>query len=313
MSRGPPILLTGEDLAHCLPMSAAIGAVEEALAERAAGSSATPPRTTWELPPSAMTITPGGFQGLGVHGLRVYVRGGPEDQLTAVWELRTGQLLGILLGPELGALRTGAIGGVAVDRMAGPSAARVGVVGGGRQARAQLEAIRAVRPGVREVRIFRRDPARRSETASRWARETGLDVRAAGSASEAVADASIVVLATDSDRPVLDADALPAGAHVNTLGPKYRGRSEIGLDLLRGADWIVSDFPEQYRSDPEFIAQGTPELDRMQDLARFKARERPAGIRSVFLSHGLAGTEVAVAYRALERAGRLGIGQLLGR
>ena len=64
---------------------------------------------------------------------------------------------------------------------------------------------------------------------------------------------------------------------------------------------------------PEFIAQGTPELDRMQDLARFKARERPAGIRSVFLSHGLAGTEVAVAYRALERAGRLGIGQLLGR
>lgn len=263
-----------------------------------------------DVPPSRLTITPGGFPSEGVLGFRVYVQGDRQDQLTAVWDTSDGGLRGIIVGPELGQVRTGAIGGVAMKWMAPLDPVRVGVVGAGEQSRTQLQALKAVRPTIREVRIFRRDPQRRREVAERWALETGLEVRPAESAWEAVRDAQVVVLATDSPTPVLEAAWLSPGTHVNCLGPKYRGRSEIGLDLLEGADWLACDFPEQYRREADFIAQATPQMERIRDLAELVASgpTRPPELRTVFLSHGLAGTEVAVAKRALVNAERSGVG-----
>jgi alanine dehydrogenase len=291
-------------------MAEAITVIEAALAERRAGSMASLPRTRWEIPPSALTITPGGFGGLGKLGFRVYLPGTEDDQLTAVWNTSDGTLEGILLGPELGTLRTGAIGGVAVKWMAAREVPTAGFVGAGTQAHAQLLALRAVHPELREVRVFRRDPKRRRETAARWSEETGLVVRPEETAQAAVQDASVVVLATDSSTPVVEAEWLAPGAHVNTLGPKYRDGSEIGLDVIEIATEIACDFPEQYRREEDFFLQGTPWMDRIRDLA--KVAEHPSARapsdRTVFLSHGLAGTEVAVAHRALVNARRLGIG-----
>jgi ornithine cyclodeaminase/alanine dehydrogenase-like protein (mu-crystallin family) len=217
----------------------------------------------------------------------------------------------VILGSGLGATRTGAIGGVAAKWMAPVGARRLAILGGGVQSRTQLRALRVVRPTLTEVRVFRRDRARREETARQWSTESGLDVQPADSAREAVDGAEIVVLATDSATPVVETDWLRDGAHVTSLGPKYHGRSEVGLDLLETADWLVSDFPEQYAREPEFLLHGTPRESQIRDLAALVG-ERPVrdpGLRTVFLSHGLAGTEVAVAHRSLSSAARLGVGQ----
>src|SRR5579863_8247290 len=138
-------------------MEEAIAAVGTALAERAAGTLVAPPRTTWPVPPSALTITPGGLGSLGALGMRVYVRGVREDQLTAVWRIADAGLEGIVVGPELGRVRTGAIRGLAPARVR-----TVGILGGGPQSRTQLLAARVVRPSITEVRLFRRDPERRA-------------------------------------------------------------------------------------------------------------------------------------------------------
>lgn len=304
------LLLTSDDLARCLRMEDAIAAVEASLAERAGQTLVSPLRTSWPVGRSALTITPGGLEKMGILGFRVYLRARVPDQLTAVWNLQDGSLEGIIRGPELGAIRTGAIGGLAVKWMAARDARRVGIIGGGLQSRMQLRAVRVVRPSVTEVRIYRRDAARRSETARSWRGETGLDVRAVDSEEEAVRQSEVVILATGSEEPVIESKWLAPGSHVNSLGPKDRGHSEIGMDLLEGADWIVSDFPELYRSEPDFLLAGTPLLSKLQDLATLiaAAPARPPGLRTVFLSHGLSGTEVAVAHRALVRAASLGLG-----
>ncbi len=304
------LLLTSDDLARCLRMEDAIAAVEASLAERAGQTLVSPLRTSWPVGRSALTITPGGLEKMGVLGFRVYLRSAVPDQLTAVWNLRDGSLEGIIRGPELGAIRTGAIGGAAVKWMAAPATRRVGVIGGGLQSWMQLRAVRAVRPSVTEVRVYRRDAARRRETARSWREETGLDVRAVDSAEEAVRQAEVVILATDSAEPVIESKWLGPGCHVNSLGPKDRGHSEIGMDLLEEADWIASDFPDLYRSEPDFMLAGTPAFSKLQDLAALVASSpaRPPGLRTVFLSHGLSGTEVAVAHRALVRAAALGVG-----
>lgn len=307
------VILTDEDLERVLSMPAAMAAVEQVLAERRSGSAVALPRTALRVGEQGIVFTPGALAGIGVAGLRVHPVGTPSDeQLVAVWNLRQGSLEGLVLGSALGALRTGAIGGVAAALMAAPGASVVGVIGAGRQARTQLLAIRAVRP-ISRVVIYRRDAARREETALQLSAELGLPVVAAPSPQAAVAEADIVVTATPSPEPVLRAEWLKPGAHVNSLGPKYRGRSEIGLDLVERAQWLVSDFPEQYRGEAEFILHGTPHMERLRDLAELHAArpQRPAGAITLFLSHGLPGTEVAVAEAAFRRAIELGVGRHL--
>lgn len=305
-------LLTDDDLDACLPMSAAIEAVEAALRERVARTAFSPPRTTAAIGPLGLTVTPGGFQGLGALGARLYLRGArATDQVTLVWKLQGGELAGIYVGSGLGARRTGATGGIAVRTLAPRQVRLLAVVGGGAQSFAQLEAIRSVHPELGEVQLYRRDPARRRTVAAAWSAATGIAVHPAASAEEAVRAAQVIVLATGATTPVIEPRWLSEGVHVNSLGPKDRGASEIGLDLVERSHRIVSDVPEAYRSEEAFLLQGTPYLDRIEDLA--DALEHPAerGDRTttLFLSHGLPGTEVAVAHRAFANALKRGIGQ----
>jgi ornithine cyclodeaminase/alanine dehydrogenase-like protein (mu-crystallin family) len=303
-------LLTPTDLRASLSMEDAIVAVEGAFRERRDRTAISPARTTWKISSSSLTITPGGFEKLGVLGFRVYVPGERQDQLTAVWNLGEGKLEGIIVGSELGAIRTGAIGGVAYRWMAPIDTRKVGVVGAGAQSRTQLQALRVVRPMVEEVRIFRRDAARREEVARDWSDEMKVRVLPVDTAREAVRDSDVVVLATDSSSPVIESGWLRKGAHVSSLGPKYRQRTEIDLALIEGADWLACDFPEQYLREEDFIGHGSPALAKLQDLAELVASspERGPELQTVFLSHGLAGTEVAVAHRAISNATARGIG-----
>jgi ornithine cyclodeaminase len=304
------LLLTDRDLETVLPMSDALATVEGALRERANGTAVAVPRTRFDVGDSSLVFTPGGYRELGVMGLRVYATGVSVDhQLVAIWETVRGQLLCLIVGSALGAIRTGAIGGIAVKCLARSDAEVVGVVGAGRQARTQLLAIQQVRP-IRKVLIYRRDAHRREEVAQSLRTELGIPVEVARTAEEVVRPADIVILATTSSSPVIESSWLKPGVHVNTLGPKYRSRSEIGIDLIERADWLASDFPEQYQAEPEFILHGTSQLSRIEDLAQvlISERERPRGITTVFLSHGLAGTEVAVAKAAYLNALRRRIG-----
>ena len=69
------------------------------------------------------------------------------------------------------------------------------------------------------------------------------EVRAVDTARECVRDADIVVLATNSRKPVIDASWIAAGAHVTTLGPKSRGAHEFPLVWAGQAAVIASDSP----------------------------------------------------------------------
>ena len=122
-----------------------------------------------------------------------------------------------------------------------------------------------------------------------------------------MADADIVILATTSKSPVIQAGWLKAGAHINTLGPRAKSGSELGLDTASRASPIATDSPEQIAAlaDPYFLA-GTAAMERLVDLAdivagRASGRQNTDEI-SLFCSVGLAGTEVMVAAAILAAA-----------
>jgi ornithine cyclodeaminase len=218
----------------------------------------------------------------------------PGAQIVVVHDEATGRVRAVAIGNELGPRRVGAIGAVAADALAPADAGVVAIIGTGTQAYAHVWALAAVRD-LREVCVYSRDPGRRKSFAERVAPLVGGACRPATDARAACEGAQIVILATSSPTPVVDAAWIAPGAYVTTLGPKQQGRAEFGLDLPEAASLLVTDSLDQIGAyDPPNVLVGTLHEHRLVSLGAVRAGEvagaAPDGI-SLFFSVGLAGTE----------------------
>ncbi|HEX8374640.1 MAG TPA: ornithine cyclodeaminase family protein [Geminicoccaceae bacterium] len=131
------------------------------------------------------------------------------------------------------------------------TARRMVMVGTGRLAPELVAAHTGVRPTVREVAVWGRDPAKAEALAGRLARETGLTVTAAPDLEAAVRDADLVSCATTSAQPLVRGAWLRAGAHLDLVGgftPAMREaddeavrRARVWVDTYEGATREAGD------------------------------------------------------------------------
>ena len=289
------MVLHDDDILTCLSAADAVRWMGEAIDAHHRGELVAPPRVHADFGEGRLVFTTGRLRG-SWFGYRSYdtLPVDPGAQVVIVHDEHSGRVRAVAVGNELGPRRVGAIGAVAADALAGTDAGVVAVIGSGTQAAMQLWALSAVRD-VREVRVYSRDETRRSAFAERIAPLVAGNARPVTSARAACEGAQIVVLATSSPVPVIDAAWLDPGAYVMTLGPKQQGRAEFGLDLPAAASVLVTDSLDQIGSyDPPNVLAGTPHEQRLVSLAAVRAGEAaataPDGI-SVFFSVGLAGTE----------------------
>jgi alanine dehydrogenase len=286
-------VLRDADVRSRLGVADAVGAARRALIDAYRGRLAAPARLHAELGEHGLVFTAGGYVD-GPIGFRVYgLWPGDSDQAVLVWD-GTGRLRGCVVGGELGARRTGALGGAAVDTLARRGAATVGIVGSGVQAWTQLWAISAVR-SLAAARIFSPTPDHRDAFARRAQAELGLSAAACDTAQDAIADADIVVLATRSERPVIDAAWIRTGAHVNTVGPKLASAHEAPTELADAAAVVVTDSPDQAAGygEPFFTSRPLTHLGAVLcGDAAGRADDRDI---TLYCSTGLAGSEVVVA------------------
>src|ERR1019366_9444733 len=105
----------------------------------------------------------------------------------------TGEPLAIMDGRLITEMRTAAVSAVAA--LAPAQAASFGILGSGVQARAHIQALKQVWPGMREIRVWSRNPAH----AEKLAAETG----ARAVAIQEAAAADVILTATASPEPVL--------------------------------------------------------------------------------------------------------------
>lgn len=185
------------------------------------------------------------------------------------------------------------------DALARPDAHTVGLVGTGRQAWAQLWALAAVR-GMRQVRVYSPSVQHREGFVARARAELGLAASASSDAASAVCDADIVVLATRSTEPVIEAADVAIGAHVTTVGPKFRNSHEAPLQLATAAAVLTCDSPEQAAAYPEPFFTGSTPLTSLADvLLGVAPGRRNRDDITMHCSVGLAGSEVLLAQRLL--------------
>jgi ornithine cyclodeaminase/alanine dehydrogenase-like protein (mu-crystallin family) len=309
--------LTDADVDRLLPMKDAIGVMETAFRTKGEGHLVSPPRHYVRFSNGSLVFTVGGDDvGAGVVGFRVYntFPGAMEDggvhpdrtQATMVFDARHGTLLGTVLGTRLGVLRTSAIGGTALKYLADPDAERIGFIGSGLQARAQLEAAMAVLP-LRSLRVF--SPTREHREQFAWwaTQKFGLAAEAVESPRGVAEGSEVVICSTVSSRPVIEAEWIWSGTHVTTMGSRTKTEHEIGVAVAEQADLIATDSPAQMSGyGDSSVFHGTPVWDRVVDLADIVSGRTPgrtgAAQRTLFLSEGLAGTEVLLAAELLRRA-----------
>lgn len=251
------LLLDNADVRSVLRMRDAIDALAAAFLDYADGVAVNRPRShtythRGEDRHYLFKTMDGSLPRLGVHALRltsdltderdgkrVKVPAAPGERyvgLVLLFDLDTLEPVAIVHDGYLQRVRVGATSALAADRLARADARVVGLVGAGWQAGAQLEGLREVRD-VAEIRVYA--PTRgKCET---FAAEH--DAVAVDSAREAIEGADIVVLATNSQRPVLDGAWLANGTHVNSVQ-----RHELDAATVSRAELVVV----RSREEPTF-------------------------------------------------------------
>jgi ornithine cyclodeaminase len=219
-------ILRHDDVRTALPMAACIDAVEAAFVAYSTGGAQIPGVIHLDVPEAGgeIHVKAGHLDGAPVYAVKVSsgfsgVDPPALDGLVVVFDARTGSPVAFLLdGGFVTDQRTGAAGGVAARWLAPERVEVVALIGTGLQARKQVEALRVVRPQLREIRVWGRDPARAAD---------------------------VVITCTASREPILMADDVRPGAHVTALGSDGVGKQELDPELLRRADLLVVDALEQ--------------------------------------------------------------------
>ncbi|MCF7625555.1 NAD(P)-binding domain-containing protein, partial [[Brevibacterium] frigoritolerans] len=216
-------------------MKPVIEAIERVFREQANATLVSPPRFQLETENGNLVFTAGAAtETEKVIGFRVYDTYSNDhsghEQLVSVFDSVTGVFKGVIIGNLLGALRTGAIGGAAINAMSRSDAEQLAIIGTGIQARTQLEAAIAIRD-IKRVMVYSRNDNNRKKFAEEMSEKLDMDVISMDSPQKCVEKADIIICATNSRSPVIDADWLKPGVHINTVGPKSMNGHELPIEV----------------------------------------------------------------------------------
>ena len=155
-----------------------------------------------------------------------------------LYDSSTGELLSILEAGALGQIRTGAASGLATKYLAHADASKVGIIGTGYQAEAQLEAMCEVR-NISLVKAFSRNRDKCEAFAIRMGNKLGIKIVAPSSVEELANNSDILVTITSSRDPILKGEWLSPGTHINAAGANHWMRREIDDNVVTRSDMVV--------------------------------------------------------------------------
>jgi len=148
-----------------------------------------------------------------------------------IFDPTNGAPLALCEAGAITAVRTAAVSALATDKLARQDASTVAILGAGTQARSHIEAMLEVRP-VSRFRLWSRNSDKVQSFAEEQAARHGATVEAAPDVASAVADADIVCTTTSAREPVLSAEMLEPGMHINAVGASIPSWREIDTDVL---------------------------------------------------------------------------------
>ena len=319
------LILSRSDTLVLADLPACVAAVRAAFAAHGRGRSLGVARVHLRgLEGGEFHLTAGGLSlddGEGAIGLKLNGRfppvGGQGGQRVAgavlLSDAATGRPLALLDSMLVTSLRTAAITAVVVDLLARRDASSALLVGAGRQARGQVDALRES-GRVSVLSVFDLSPSQAEEVAA-YARQTGLEARAVGNVRDAASRSDVIVTVTPARAPILFAEDVSPGSLVVALGADGPGKQELDVELLSRAS-VVVDITEQAAASGELqhaLAGGGMTIgDVHAELGQILVGDRPGRTSDeelfVFDGTGTAFQDLAAAMLLVERAEAGGFG-----
>jgi ornithine cyclodeaminase len=262
------IVLSDKEVGELLPMAEAIEMVASAMIAVSAGAANLPLRSVVDVgPPNFMGVMPGAFMPgngqldacFGVKLVSLFPNNpdagfSSHQGAVVLFEPEHGSAIAMMNAGLLTAIRTAAASAVATRALAREDCTTLAMVGAGEQAEYHLDAMLAVRPGIKELRIAgrRRDKAE-AFAAHAAARYPHLQITIADDVRTAVDGADIVCTVTSSAEPVLMGDWIGPGTHLNVVGASIPSKREIDEEMVARARLYVDYRPSTFAQAGEVI------------------------------------------------------------
>jgi len=242
------------------------------------------------------------------------------DGLVVLYDRATAEILALMDGKAITAMRTGAVTGVSVAHLSREGVTSVGLVGCGVQGYYQLLYACTVREIARIV-LYDIRPAATASLAHRLRSENpGIEVEVASSTAALLRASDVVITATTARTPVFPDDPdLFVGKHCVAIGsfePDVREYPDALFSVVDWA-WIDIDFAREESGELKVpLAQGLLRDEQIETLGHFiasgRSPERGAHGTTFSKSVGMALFDLTTARLAYTKARNEGLGTELG-
>ncbi len=223
---------------------------------------------------------------------------------------QTGKLVALLNASPITAIRTAAVSAVATRALARRGARRVAILGAGVQARAHVEAMRAILDDPQN-RVWSRTAANATALAK------DLDIVATTTAHETVTDADVICTVTTARDPVVQREWLSDGVHINAVGSASPAARELDAATVAAASLFVDRRESATAEAGDYLlalSDGAIGEDHIRAelgevlIGRHPGRQRDDEI-TLFESLGIGVEDLAAAELAVEAARARGLGR----
>jgi len=241
------LLLTRDDVISVLQMKDCIDALEKAFTELAEGSAVLPLRIGIKPPDGLSLYMPAYLQKMNALACKVVTvyKNNPNkhNMPTTIGKVllqdsETGDVISIMDGGYLTAVRTGAVSGLATKYLAREDDGQVaGIFGAGVQAKMQLWGVCEAR-NISKAIVFDKYPEASEKFAKEMGEKLGIPIDIAQTADD-VLQADIICTATSSPHPIFDGSKVKEGAHINGIGSHTPNARELDTTIVKRSTFIA--------------------------------------------------------------------------
>ncbi|MGE3988590.1 ornithine cyclodeaminase family protein [Pseudorhodoplanes sp.] len=193
------------------------------------------------------------------------------SDLIFLYNIHNAQFEAIIQAAVLQGIRVAATSALGTDYLCRAEVLRAGMFGSGWQAAANLRALLHIRPGIKQVKVFSPNQAKREAFARRMCEELHIDVVAVDTPEDAARGMDIIYEASSSRTPVFDGRLLEEGQHVMSLGAgdeHFKRRLIDPVGVARCDTVAVHSLEVKYGLEEisDCVESGAFDWDRVVDL-----------------------------------------------
>jgi len=320
-----PLLLSRKDVMQVLEMKDCMEVVEKAFAELANGTAVLPLRINITPPDGLSLYMPAYLKELGALACKIVTvyKNNPKKYNMPVivgkvllQDPNTGDVICIMDGGYLTAVRTGAASGIATKYLARRAKDQVaGIFGAGVQAKSQLWAV-AIARELSKALVYDISDEAVTSFISEMSAKLSIEVIKADSADQLLEQSDIICAATSSPTPIFDGAKVKDGTHINGIGSHTPAARELDTTIIKRSTLIADSYEACLGEAGDImipIDEGAIDKSHMKaELGEVITGKKPARSSdaeiTLFKSNGLAIQDVATAKLVYDKAVEAGIG-----